>query len=57
MSQFGLFENINNPLGVGLFSVYQNIAVDTPTPPGVIFLATENSDNFLTESGDNFIIE
>jgi hypothetical protein len=57
MSNFGLFDNINHPLGSGLFTVYQDIAGDTPTPPGVTFLAAENSDNFLTESGDNLIIE
>lgn len=57
MSQFGLFNNINNPFGAGLFTVYQDIAGDTPTPPGVVFLAAENTDNYLTEAGDNFIIE
>ncbi|HSG30328.1 MAG TPA: hypothetical protein VLB82_02165 [Thermodesulfobacteriota bacterium] len=57
MSFTTLFGAITKPIGADLFSQFDDLRGDDPSPPEAIFLAAENSFNFLTESGDNFIIE
>ena len=57
MSQFGLFNNINTPLGSGLYTVLDEDS-GSKTPPAVnMFLSTETPEPYITESGINFIIE
>lgn len=57
MNFTGLFGSITRPVGTGLFSHFDDVRGDSPTPPELILLAAENGFNFLTEAGDNFIIE
>ena len=57
MNFTGLFGAITRPFGSGIFTAFEDVRGDDPTPPGVTLLATELSSNFLAESGDNFIIE
>jgi hypothetical protein len=57
MSQFGLFNNINQPLGSGLFTVLDDVAGSKTPPVGNMFLSTETPEPYITESGINFIIE
>ena len=57
MSQFGIFNNINQPLGAGLFTVLDDVAGSKVPPVDFMYLSTETPEPYITESGINFIIE